>query len=350
MLTVDGIVYSLQPHGGITVYINELLQRIAAKGVACHTLVYKGASQHVAALPGNPEMRHPRLAERFRSCQVAGNSGVFHSSYYRLPDSKMTTVTTVHDFTYERFVTGPRRWLHSRQKFSAIRGSQAIICVSENTRRDLLHFLPDIAPERVHVVHNGVGDTFFPLAARAENAAERPYVLFVGARGGYKNFALVIRALARIPDLGLVCVGGGPLTKDESTLVNQHLFGRFQHRSGISEQVLNELYNHAHSLVYPSAYEGFGIPVLEAMRAGCPVVAFNGSSIPEVAGDAALLIDQLTADALVDAMTKLESASLRTELRQQGLERAKNFSWQRTFEQTMQVYELAHEKPLRRLG
>lgn len=346
----DGIIYSLQKHGGITVYFNELLQRMGAHGIPFRTVIYAGSSDHATALPGNLEMRRPRSAERFRRCQVPVDFGVFHSSYYRLPDRRMTTITTVHDFTYERFVTGPRRWLHSRQKFAAIRGSHAIICISENTRRDLLDFLPDVAPERVHVVYNGVGDAFFLLSAEAKAASARPYALFVGARGGYKNFKLVVAALARLPNLGLVCVGGGPLAQDETALVDQHLLGRFQHRSGIAEQALNELYNRAYCLVYPSAYEGFGIPVLEAMRAGCPVVAFNGSSIPEVAGEAALLIDQLTADALADALTKLESAVLRAVLRQKGLDRAKTFSWQRTFEQTLRVYELAQDTSLRDVG
>lgn len=345
MLTIDAIVYSLQRHGGITVYFNELLQRVAAHGVPCRTVVYDGASEHAAALPGHVENRNRRFGERYRHCPVSADASLFHSSYYRLPSRSIPTVTTVHDFTYERFLKGPRRWLHSWQKFDAIRKSQAIICISENTRTDLLHYLPDIKPERVHVVYNGVGDAFYPLTNKTDATKERPYALFVGARGGYKNFTLVVKALARFPDLGLVCVGGGPLSTDETALINQYLQGRFQIQSGISEQALNELYNQAYCLVYPSAYEGFGIPVLEAMRAGCPVVAFNGSSIPEVAGDAALLLDRLTADSLAEALVKMESTDRRSTLRKKGLERVHSFSWQRTFEQTLQVYELVNGKP-----
>ena len=346
LLTIDAIVYSLQRHGGITVYFNELLQRAAAHGVSCRTVVYDGASDHAASLPGHLEKRNRRFGERYRHCPVSADSSLFHSSYYRLPNRPIPTVTTVHDFTYERFVNGPRRWLHSWQKFEAIRKSQAIICISENTRADLLHFLPEVPPERLHVIHNGVGESFFPLESKPDSTKDRPFVLFVGARGGYKHFTLVVEALARLPDLGLVCVGGGPLSVDEYSFVNQHLQGRFQHRSGVSDQTLNKLYNQAYCLVYPSAYEGFGIPVLEAMRAGCPVVAFNGSSIPEVAGDAALLLDQLSADALTDVLVKLENVDQRALLRQKGLNRAQSFSWQRTFEQTRRVYELVNGKTL----
>lgn len=337
---MDGLIYSLQSHGGITVYFNELLQRSFAHGLACRTIVYDGASGHTAALPGNVVKLKLRFAERYRHCPVPNDVSLFHSSYYRLPDRPIPTVTTVHDFTYERFVNGPRRWLHSWQKFDAIRKSQAIICISESTRTDLLHFLPDVPPERVHIVHNGVGDAFFPMELGVDAEKGRPFVLFIGARAGYKNFTLVVETLARFPDLGLVCVGGGSLSANELALVNENLDGRYQHLTGISDQTLNMLYNHAYCLVYPSAYEGFGIPVLEAMKAGCPVIAFNGSSIPEVAGDAGLLLDQLTTDALEDAFHVLDYSTCRLTLRLNGLNRAKLFSWEKTFEDTARVYEL----------
>jgi mannosyltransferase len=339
VLIVDGIIYSLQQHGGITVYFNELLQQAYAHGVACRTIVYEGAFTHAAALTGNVVKFKRRFAERYRHCSMPNDASLFHSSYYRLPDRPIPTVCTVHDFTYERFINGPRRWLHSWQKFDAIRKSQAIICISENTRSDLLHFLPDIPLERLHVVHNGVGDGFFPMDLRTDAEKDRPFVLFVGARGGYKNFSLVVETLARLPDLRLVSVGGSFLSANEAALVKKNLGSRFQHLAGISDQKLNKLYNRAYCLVYPSAYEGFGIPVLEAMKAGCPVIAFNGSSLPEVAGDAALLLDQLTTDALENAFYKLEEAKLRSNLSQKGLDRSKHFTWEKTFEETYRVYE-----------
>ena len=340
MLIVDGLIYSLQRHGGITVYFNELLHRSFDHGLACRTIVYDGASSHAAALPGNVVKLKRRFAERYRHCPVPSDASLFHSSYYRLPDRPIPTVTTVHDFTYERFVKGPRRWFHSWQKFDAIRKSQAIICISESTRTDLLHFLPDVPPERLHVVHNGVGDAFFPLDLGGDAEKDRPFVLFVGARGGYKHFSLVVETLVRLPDLRLVCVGGSSLSANEMAFVNQNLGGRYQHLADISDQTLNKLYNQAYCLLYPSAYEGFGIPVLEAMKAGCPVIAFNGSSIPEVAGDAALLLDQLTTDALEDAFYELEDTKCRLTLRLKGLDRSKLFSWEKTFEETDRVYEV----------
>ena len=346
MLIIDGIIYSLQRHGGITVYFNELLRRIAAQGIDCRTFIYTDASEHAAAFARKQEVRSPRLAERYRRCEVPADASVFHSSYYRLPNREINTVTTVHDFTYEHFVNGPRRWLHSWQKFAVIRDSQAIICISENTRRDLLYFLPDIDPAQIHVIYNGVGEAFSPIAPAAATSADRPYVLFVGARDGYKHFSLVVAALAQLPDLGLVCVGGGPLQPEEKLLIDKHLSKRFMHRLGVSEQELNVLYNEAYCLAYPSAYEGFGIPVLEAMRAGCPVVAVNGSSIPEVAGEAALLLTRPDVDELIHLIKQLESQELRVTLRQRGFAQANRFSWQRTFEETLRLYKTVSDTPL----
>ena len=243
MLILDGIIYSLQRHGGITVYFNELLRRISCQNYAHHAVVYSDAFDHANTLPYQLEVRRSRIAERYRSCQVPKEANLFHSSYYRLPDHPIATVTTVHDFTYERFSGGLRRWVHSKQKFDAIRGSQSIICISENTRRDLLHFMPDVDPASVHVVYNGVGDIFAPIQSVLPSSSKRPQVLFVGARGGYKHFETLVSALKLLPDLGLLCVGGGPMNAQERLAVERALPNRFEHRSGVSEKALNLIYN-----------------------------------------------------------------------------------------------------------
>lgn len=343
MLIADGIIYSLQRHGGITVYFNELLQRMKAEAAGdCRVVLHQGSAVNVELMPAGYETRPVRLAERYRRCPVPAQASLFHSSYYRLPDRRVPVVTTVHDFIYERFASGPRKWLHSLQKFVAIRASHAVICISESTRSDLLRFLPDIRPERLHVVHNGVSNAFHPLSADAmPKGAARPYVLFVGARSGYKNFLPLVQAMSSLRDLDLVCIGGGALTPLESELVQRELGGRFAHHMGVSDSHLNQFYNGAFCLAYPSAYEGFGIPVLEAMRAGCPVVAMNSSSIPEVAGGAAQLLPEASPEALQAAISRLDQSGQREHYRQLGLQRATLFSWDRTFAETRKVYEAA---------
>lgn len=346
MIILDGIIYSLQKHGGISVYFNEHIQRMTDMDADdWRALMYLDSASQLQ-LKSLRFKNHPlRWFERYRRCSVPEQVSLFHSSYYRLPDRRVPVVTTVHDFIYERFATGPRKWVHTWQKFNAIRASHAVICISESTRLDLLHFLPDIPPERLHVVHNGVSDEFYPLEPEALfTGAVQPYVLFVGTRSGYKNFAPLVHALADLRDLDLVCIGGGELTQEESTLINRQLGARFKHHMGVTDSQLNQFYNGAFCLAYPSAYEGFGIPVLEAMRAGCPVVAMNSSSIPEVAGSAAQLLLEASPEALKMALSRLYQKDEREHFRKLGFQQASLFSWDRTFAQTCKVYEAARSE------
>lgn len=335
MLAIDGIIFSLQRQGGISVYSRELISRLLHSHREFRTLLY---DQSAPELDSTPVVRQPsRLAERYRPCRVPSTTSVFHSTYYRLPSRPMQVVTTVHDFTYERFVKGPRRWLHGWQKASAIRASQAIICISENTRRDLNDYIPGIPAERIRVIPNGVSECFYPIPT-GRQADARPYVLFVGARGGYKNFDVVVRAVRRLPDIALICVGGGALTDMEKESIKA-LADRFCLKLDVSQPALNTLYNEATCLAYPSLYEGFGIPVLEAMKAGCPVIAMNRSSIPEVAGDAAILLDSSDEVAFASAIERTTGHAERISMRQKGLKQAAGFSWEDCAHSTFRIYD-----------
>lgn len=281
-----------------------------------------------------------RVAERYRPGLTSPGALIFHSSYYRLPsDRKIPAVTTVHDFTYERLFSGPKRWVHSMQKNQAIRNAAAVICVSENTRSDLFEFLPEVKKEKVHVVYNGAGNTFTPLQCPRDLNAKETYVIFVGSRVWYKNFSVVVAAMKSLPYLNLVCVGGGTFLETETGMLEQVIPGRYRHEGNVDDVRLNYLYNNALCLVYPSSYEGFGIPVLEAMKAGCPVIALRSSAIPEIAGNAAVLIDKADPELLASAVTQLTDHDVREELRIKGFQQAQAFSWENTFLQTIQIYE-----------
>jgi mannosyltransferase len=322
LIIYDGIITKLQSNGGVTVYFNNLLSRIKDFncGVDCSE-VFSGSLK-------------ARYFERYRDCLVEQKEGVFHSSYYRLPSNKsLKVVTTVHDFTYEKFVHGPARWVHSWQKNRAIRNSDRIICVSENTARDLMRFCP-VDESKIRIIYNGVSDAYYPLPTTGEISNQ---VLFVGARGGYKNFLLAAEAVAAIPELELHIVGGGPLSKREKQRLDTLLPHRYCWLGRLSDEELNMAYNKAYALLYPSSYEGFGIPIIEAMRAGCPVVAVNVSSIPEVAGEAAVLVEQPSALLFSEALSQI--VRLRTQLRQAGFIQAAKFSWDRCFTETLAVYK-----------
>jgi glycosyltransferase involved in cell wall biosynthesis len=227
------------------------------------------------------------------------------------------------------------------EKRQAIMAAQTVICISENTRNDLLERYP-IAPEKVRVTHLA-SEIDASLANGPEPVPTRRYFLYVGLRYRYKNFDGLLAAFARMlsvrPKLAL-CVVGAPFSDSERKLINElGLAGAIEHYEQVSDAHLAKLYHESVAFVYPSLYEGFGIPPLEAMACGTPVVASNRSSIPEVVGDAALLFDPEQTDELTDILIMLaDDASQRERLITKGQERAKVFSWDKTVAQTLEIY------------
>lgn len=337
---IDGIIFSLQRQGGISVYTHQLLRHLAAERVPAVLTLEAPTVQAVDAAIDTPLTvlrRGARAVERYRRCRVPASAALFHSSYYRRPaQSGVPTVVTVHDFTYERFSSGPRLWVHMAQKHAAIRSAQAVICISEATRQDLEELVGVQPGQQVHVIHNGVAETFRPLAALAQ--ALRPYVLYVGERGGYKNFRLLLQAMASLPDFELHCVGGGALRPEELGVAPVSVRGRVRHLGFVDEEALNEHYNRAVCLAYPSSYEGFGIPVVEAMRAGCPVVCIDCKAVLEVGHHALTVAEAAAPLALADAIDRTCDTTYRNKIVAAGLKVAQQYSWHATHERTLQVY------------
>ncbi len=318
MVLYDGIIYRLQRGGGISVLFNELISRLPKSE---YSLVI-------------PELKG--WFERYRDPRAGDGFDVFHSTYYRLPrDHVGAVVTTVHDFTYERYFYGVQRWVHSWQKNRAIAGSDRIICVSESTKKDLLEFCGAKYESKIVVIANGVSADYRSIP----DSPVCDQVLFVGARVGYKNFLATVQALSEFNDLQLVCVGGGGFTSDELRLLDAKIPGRYRHAGFLSNLELNEEYNKSLCLVYPSLYEGFGIPVLEAMRAGCPVVAVNSSSIPEVSGDAAYLLESGAVEEIRQGIGYFCVGQNRDDYIKRGFLQAERFSWDLTFDRTVAIYE-----------
>lgn len=350
-LVYDNIVFALQRFGGISVVWQELLSKMQPQRQ--FQLEYIDIDNESAKNPSrerlqlSPESIIGKTSQciklsRYLPVRLQSDEPfLFHSSYYRYcTNPKAINITTVHDFTYELFVKGIKQKVHSWQKFSAIRHSACTVCISENTKRDLLRLLPDVDESRVRVIYNGVSEVF-RVVSGCQCDLPYPtgsYVVFIGRRDGYKNFGLTVRSVAAT-QLNLLIIGG-QLTDEEKAQV-EHILPphRYKCMSHIPDEQLNLFYNHAAALVYPSSYEGFGIPVLEAQRAGCPVIAYNASSIPEVIGSTPLLMQTLTEKEMVGKLQLLSNDQLMAEVRANGLANTQRFSWQRMGDEYMKIYE-----------
>lgn len=257
--------------------------------------------------------------------------------------SDVKNVVTIHDLGYELKIMRQSRKspVHVFFKSFAIRRASGIICVSENTRRDLHKNYPNIPQSKTRVIYSGVGEDFMPISPEAYRLAlPEPFVLFVGFRDEYKNFSKTVEAVSLLPKYHLVIAGSGrPIRSHEQQQLDALIPNRYTVFTTLSNEALRELYCRASAFVYPSSYEGFGIPILEAMRCECPVITTTVSSLPEVAGDAALLLDSVSPQTIARAIMKLENPEYRTELIRMGIEQASKFSWQKCADETWAFYE-----------
>lgn len=347
-IVLDNIIFSLQRAGGISTYWYELTSRFIKENKQnCQFLDYKKPNKYRSKLQIDSSIASslPVPLVRFLpSSFCAIQDFVFHSSYYRYSKcERAVNIVTVHDMIYENLITSIPYMLLKHQKKQAIIKADGIICVSENTRKDLLEFFPD-KEDCIEVIHNGVSNDFVPLSDEKSNSggdveSGKEYVLYVGSRARYKNFGLAVRSVSMIKDLDLLVFGGGSLTSAEARLLDKHLPDRHRYVSWTGTKKLNSLYNKALCLLYPSIYEGFGLPVAEAMKAGCPVVAVKASSIPEVCGNAGLLVDEPSEDQIVQKLNELKDPVKREEQIKMGINQSKKYSWDKCYNKTASFYE-----------
>lgn len=352
---LDNIVFSIQQAGGVSAYWLELLKGICRSGLPVYLLNTNHASTNVfeqqIAYQHWPCIREsilPRSVLRYLPLRYRLPArAVFHGGYLRVsPQKDVLNILTVHDFAHERKLSSPfpRGLVNIRQKAYGIRKADGIICISDSTRQELLHFYPQTDPAKVTVIHHGISDDFYPHVMTAPpgmpaRLTQQPFILYVGGRSHYKNFAAAVEAIALLPQAyRLVAAGGGPLTKTETALLQHRIPGRYQLLPVATNQELNYLYNHAFCLLYPSIYEGFGFPPGEAMKAGCPVVGCNKTSVPEVVGDAGLLTATPHAEAFALSIRRLESRPFRQHIIQKGYQQASLFSWKKTIAATIRFY------------
>ncbi len=350
LILLDDIIYWLQKNGGASRYWYELSTRLIQSGNEVYELRRPEATLNPWAVELNPARsiaagRTTIKLGRYLDCAIPSDlkakkgTFVFHSSHYRVPkDKSVANVVTVHDFTYEMYKSGLALAVHVWQKKRAIRHADVVICISEFTKVQLLKFYPEFASKRIEVIHHGVGTEFFYQDDRPQESSNE--IVFLGARDTYKRFDLAIDATRLQPGKVLAVVGPA-LSPEEKADLDAKIPGRWQYCGRLSDAALGALYNRAFCFIYPSDSEGFGLPLLEAMRAGCPVVCANLTVFPEVAGNAALFACEQTGAAYAQQIARLSDPDMRAVMIARGLERVQLFSWENCYNKTLDAYQLA---------
>lgn len=354
----DYQIFATQKYGGISRYFVELASRIHQyPGTTVRIVAPYYRSKFLSAKSGAVPVLGlysdiwgtRRIGRKLDIALSRPISAIYaphivHETYYsrnRTSSARAKTVVTVHDMIEELF---PEYFPMSKQTIetrkAVFRRVDHIICISESTRADLLR-LYGVNPEKVSVVYHGSSlSTSMPQPVSGRD----PFFLYVGDRGYYKNFFSLLAAFAEsrlFKTHKLVCFGGGKLSDGEQERIKQLRIPNEQIISaGGEDALLARYYATAEAFVYPSLYEGFGIPVLEAMECGCPVICGNNSSIPEVAGDAAMYFDSSDTLDISSAMQKIaQSPATRLDLIAKGRIRVRKFSWDKCAQQTHAVYE-----------
>ncbi len=357
----DAQVFVEQEYGGISRYICALATHLArlsdmeVKIVApLHVNAYLRALSSDIAV-GRYVARLPKTARMIKVLGTAMCTPVaslirpdlVHETYYAeqaLCRAKVPHVLTVYDMIEERFPESfPLGYPLARRKRSAVNRADHVFCISENTRRDLLEMYK-FPEDRVSVTSLGY-DALVPSSRSSRDlVGGSPYILFVAGRQGYKNFEGLIKAYAASAWLRdgfrVVCFGGGAFSAEERILMAGLglSVAQVEHVGGGDDR-LASLYQGAAALVYPSKYEGFGIPPLEAMSLDCPVICSSTSSIPEVVGQAGEYFDPFDHDSIRYSMERvLQSTERRLELVSLGRIRRELFTWERCAQQTAGIY------------
>jgi glycosyltransferase involved in cell wall biosynthesis len=355
---------------GIGRYAFRLLEALVAAAPARTFIVFRGREEDSrfdwGALSARPnvelwdgpwplywpqeQLQWPALLRRSRA-------DLFYSPYFVAPllvTDACPAIVTVHDLIFDRYPAYmPRRWARPYYRLLmalSVRRARRVVAVSRATAADLTHYYRT-PPDKVAVVLEGV-DPSFATAGEDQLAAirqrydlKRSFVLTVGARRPHKNQARLVRAFARIPNGGCDLVFAGPADDrfpDEArrAVEDTGLNGKVRFLDWVPESDLPGLYALADLVALPSLVEGFGLPALEAMACGTPVLAANASSLPEVVGGAGVLVDPYDEEAMAAALGELlADRALRHRLARAGLARAATFTWQQAARRTLEIFE-----------
>ena len=358
----DHQIFNDQAFGGISRYFYELTHEYERdKDIAISNSIFLSNNRYISnsnLINNRPFFPHANFTGKMM-LQSAINKvytinkiiksefDIFHPTYYDpyfikyLNDKPF--ILTVHDMIHEKF----KDMFHYKDKTTErkkylVKKASKIITVSESTKRDLINIL-NVDESKIVVIYHG--NSMSPPSKHIilEDVPGK-YILFVGTRDIYKNFNRFIKAIVSLlndeEDLSVVCAGGGEFSKEELDLFNNLRINNKLHQYSLDDEKLGQFYKNAHLFVFPSLYEGFGMPILESFACECPLVCSNSSSMPEIAGEAALYFDPNSEKSILSVIQSLiDNEGLRVKLLEKAKERLKYFSWDKTIKQTKNVYE-----------
>lgn len=356
----DHQIFSTQKYGGVSRYFVNIATKMSNLGenvricAPIHTNCYlKESSKNLTSglyfnfFPPKTTRIIKKINHYLSKRTIsAWNPDIVHETYYNSNSvAKKNTVLTVYDMIHEVY---PESFASSDNtsmlKKVAVSNASHIICISEQTKNDLINLF-DVKESKITVIYLGFKT---PIVAQNDGTLsavnKRPYLLYIGFRSGYKNFEKFIIGFASsaklVQNFNIICFGGGPFNAHEQELiVKKGLSGHNIIQFSGNDQTLATLYLNASALVYPSLYEGFGLPPLEAMAYNCPVICSNTSSIPEVVGDAAEMFNPHDEESIRASIERVVfNGSFRNELICRGKERHSMFSWDKCAQETLDVY------------
>jgi len=359
----DYQIFSTQIYGGVSRYFFELMKNFENDNRIKYDLSLRYSNNYYLNkyndLKYKPFFKNFTFRGKYRLINILnkniskkllikGDYDIFHPTYYdpyflKFLDVKpfvLTIYDMIHEIYPEMFSSRDRT--AERKKLLAQKATR-IIAISENTKRDIIRFF-GIDENKIEVIY--LANSINPSESTDDINIDLPkkYILFVGSRGGYKNFNLFIEAISTLlvedAELNVVCVGGGNFKEMEKEKFKKLNIANKIFQYSVSDNILAYVYQKAIAFVFPSLYEGFGIPILESFACSCPVIASNISSLLEVAGDAAIYFNPKDKLAILDSIQQvIYKKDLRKQLLNKGYQRIKQFDWKKTAHQTKRLYE-----------
>jgi len=358
----DHQAFSNQDFGGVSKYFYEMIKNFPVEVEPEVALKYSNNEfiklLNVAAKPffagksftGKRYLMNS-LNKLYSSRKIKnGDFDILHATFFEPYFITLTSrpkVITVHDLTFEKYPGYFKKYDFSKSsnKQKCLNAADAIVAISENTKNDIIDYY-NVPAKKIDVVYHGVNTLpSANLSFKAPDELESsPFILYVGNRRGYKNFNFLVKSIAPLlkkrAGPRLVCIGGGTFTLEEYKLFTSTGVENRIKYFPFSEELLVWLYQNALVFLFPSLYEGFGMPILEAFSNNCPALLSKCSCFPEIAGDAALYFDVNSEESLLSAVTQIvDNVELREECKKKGRERVQLFSWKKSANETLKIYK-----------